>query len=134
MRLLSIFDAVNPVIPVINKILDFIPDPQQKLKAQQDIMAALQVWDAQQTAINVEEAKSSSLFVSGWRPAIGWCCALALFYSYLIIPFATWGFAASHIEVPPFPKLDENLWQLMFGMLGMGGLRTFEKIKGVASK
>jgi len=129
MSFLSVFDVVSPVI---NKVLDFIPDPKQKLEAQQQLIASLQVWDAQQSAVNLEEAKSSSLFVAGWRPAIGWCCALALCYSYLIIPFATWGFAAAHVSVPPFPTLDENLWQIMFGMLGMGGLRTFEKMKGVA--
>jgi len=129
MSFLSVFDVVSPVI---NKVLDFIPDPKQKLEAQQQLIASLQVWDAQQSAVNLEEAKSSSLFVAGWRPAIGWCCALALCYSYLIIRFATWGFAAAHVSVPPFPTLDENLWQIMFGMLGMGGLRTFEKMKGVA--
>lgn len=129
MSFLSIFDVVSPVI---NKVLDFIPDPKQKLEAQQQLIASLQAWDAQQNAINVEEAKSSSLFVAGWRPAIGWCCAIALCYTYLIIPFATWGFAAAKVVVPAFPALDDNLWQLMFGMLGMGGLRTFEKVKGVA--
>lgn len=129
MSILSIFDAVTPVI---NKILDFIPDPAQKASAQLQLMNALQQWDSQQAQIDTAEAQNPNLFVSGWRPMIGWCCALALCYQYLLIPFATWGFAAGHIAVPAFPKLDENLWQLMFGMLGMGGLRTFEKIKGVA--
>lgn len=129
MSFLSIFDALNPVI---NKVLDFIPDPKQKLEAQQQLIQSLQVWDAQQTEVNKVEAANASVFVSGWRPAIGWCCAIALFYTYLLSPLATWGFGAAQIDVPEFPKLDDNLWELMFGMLGMGGLRTFEKIKGVA--
>lgn len=128
MSFLSIFDAVTPVV---NKILDFIPDPKQKLEAQMALMSSLKEWDSQQNQINAVEAANPNLFVAGWRPMIGWCCALALCYQYLIIPFATWGFAAAHVIVPAFPALDENLWELMFGMLGMGGLRTWEKVKGV---
>ena len=131
MSFLSIFDAVSPVI---NKVLDFIPDPKQKQEAEQALIASLQVWDAQQSKINEVEAASGSLFVSGWRPAIGWVCALALFYQYMLIPLAGWGLAVARVVVPPFPVLDSNLWQLMFGMLGMGGLRTFEKVKGVAGR
>ncbi|MGA1554110.1 MAG: 3TM-type holin, partial [Burkholderiaceae bacterium] len=116
----------------INKVLDFIPDPKQRAEAMESLMTNLQQWDAQQNAVNVEEAKSTNLFVAGWRPAIGWVCAIALFYTYILTPFATWGFAIAEVEVPPMPKLDNNLWELMFGMLGMGGLRTLEKMKGVA--
>lgn len=120
------------LFPVINKVLDFIPDPKQRAEAMESLMTNLQQWDAQQNAVNVEEAKSTNLFVAGWRPAIGWVCAIALFYTYILTPFATWGFAIAEVEVPPMPKLDNNLWELLFGMLGMGGLRTLEKIKGVA--
>lgn len=120
------------LFPVINKVLDFIPDPKQRAEAMESLMTNLQQWDAQQNAVNVEEAKSTNLFVAGWRPAIGWVCAIALFYTYILTPFATWGFAIAEVEVPPMPKLDNNLWELMFGMLGMGGLRTLEKMKGVA--
>ena len=87
-----------------------------------------------QTDINKEEAKSSSLFVSGWRPAIGWVCALALAYQYLLRPLGGTFAALIGVAIPPLPGLDDNLWQLMMGMLGMGGLRTFEKVQGVASK
>ncbi len=118
--------------PIIGKALDLIPDPAQRAAQLTAIMQALQQWDAGQNQVNQVEAANTNLFVAGWRPMIGWCCALALCYQYLIIPFAGWGFACAHIAIPPFPLLDENLWQLMFGMLGMGGLRTFEKIKGVA--
>lgn len=118
--------------PLLSKALDLIPDPAQRAQQFQELITALQQWDAQQNQVNAAEAANPNLFVAGWRPAIGWCCALALCYQYLVVPFATWGFAASHVEVPPFPRLDNNLWELMFGMLGMGGLRTLEKVKGVA--
>ena len=87
-----------------------------------------------QTDINKAEASNPSLFVSGWRPAIGWVCALALAYQYLIRPLSGTVAGIAGIVIPPLPGLDDNLWQLMMGMLGMGGLRTFEKVQGVASK
>ena len=87
-----------------------------------------------QTDINKAEATNSSVFVSGWRPAIGWVCALALAYQYLFRPLAGTVAGVLGVTIPPLPGLDDNLWQLMMGMLGMGGLRTFEKVQGVASK
>ena len=75
------------------------------------------------------EAASPSLFVAGWRPAIGWTCAAALAYQFLLAPLAVWvGFLIGH-PVPKPPTLDEHLWELMFGMLGLGALRSLEKIK-----
>lgn len=118
--------------PFLTKALDLIPDPAQRAQQLQDIMNALQQWDAQQNQVNQAEAQNPNLFVSGWRPAIGWVCAIALFYTYIFTPFATWGFALANHPMPTLPKLDEELWQLMFGMLGMGGLRTMEKIRGVS--
>lgn len=123
---------LTALMPIINTILGFIPDPAQRAQQLQQLLTALQAWDAQQADVNKVEAANSNVFVSGWRPMIGWVCAFALAYQYMVIPFATWGLAVAHIAVPPFPRLDDNLWQLMFGMLGMGGLRTFEKMKGVA--
>jgi hypothetical protein len=70
--------------------------------------------------------------VAGWRPAIGWCCATALFYQYLFVPLSAWlaGLIGFAIAAPP--SLDGQLFELMLGMLGMGALRTVEKLKGVA--
>lgn len=80
-----------------------------------------------QLAINAEEAKSSSIFVAGWRPSIGWCCSIALFYEFLARPVAI------GIGYPAFPELPmEDLNTLLFGMLGLGALRTVEKVKGVS--
>ena len=80
-----------------------------------------------QIEINKVEANNSNIFVAGWRPAIGWVCGAALAYQYLIRPFLIGMFG-----FPAMPALDDNLWQLMLGMLGLGGLRTWEKTKGVA--
>jgi len=134
------------LLPIIGTVLEkVLPDPkaaaEAKLKmlelAQQGQLAAL---DAEvklavgQLEINKEEAKSGSLFVSGWRPACGWVCALALAYQYLLRPLGGVLAALVGVSLPPLPPLDESLWGLLFGLLGLGGLRSMEKIKGVASK
>jgi hypothetical protein len=125
---LSIFDAVTPVV---NKILDFIPDPQQKLQAQQELMQSLSQWDSQQTAIDVEEAKSNSMFVAGARPFILWVCGFAVAYKFVLQPFLVFVIVACHIEfdVKLLPSIDwPELSSLMFGMLGLSGMRTWEKM------
>ncbi len=81
---------------------------------------------------NKAEAASPSAFTSGWRPAIGWVCALALACQYIARPLAQWAGIVLDHPLPTLPGIDENLWQLMLGMLGLGGLRSMEKIKGVA--
>ena len=125
--------GADDVIAAGLKVLDkFIPDPAAKAQAEAALRADLQKWDASQAKINEVEAASSSLFVSGWRPAIGWICAAALLYTYIVIPFSVYVYSfIIQQPVPKFPVLDNNLWELMFGLLGMGGLRTYEKIKGV---
>ena len=132
-------DPISAALDLGNTLISRIfPDPAQAANAKLELLKLQQSGDlatmTAQTDINKEEAKSSSLFVSGWRPAIGWVCALALVYQYLIRPLSgTIGFLLG-ATLPPLPGLDDNLWQLMMGMLGMGGLRTFEKVQGVASK
>lgn len=85
-----------------------------------------------QIDINKTEAQHASIFVAGWRPAIGWICAGALAYQYIARPFLVWGMSVFSPATPPPPMLDSMLWELIMGMLGIGGLRTWEKIKGVA--
>jgi hypothetical protein len=78
-----------------------------------------------QLAINKTEAAHKSLFVSGWRPAIGWCCGFSLFYSTILAPFlGIW------VEVP---EIDSTLLtSTMLGMLGLVGARSYEKVKKVS--
>lgn len=81
---------------------------------------------------NRAEASSPSAFTSGWRPAIGWVCAAALACQYIARPLLQWAGIVTGHQWPALPGIDGNLWELMLGMLGLGGLRTFEKTKGVA--
>jgi hypothetical protein len=81
-----------------------------------------------QAKINEIEAANPRLFVSGWRPAIGWICAAAIGYSFLLYPLLlSFGVQAAAVDM-------EGLWPLIIGMLGIGGLRTMEKTKGVQDK
>ena len=84
-----------------------------------------------QVQINVEEAKSGSLFKSGWRPAIGWIGVFGLGYHYILFPMLQW---VANIWLPDIdtPVLDsEGLMALVSALLGIGGYRTYEKFKGV---
>jgi hypothetical protein len=135
---------IAALIPLIGSILDkIIPDPQQaadaKLKAIELAQRGeLAVLDADmklalgQLGVNQAEAGNSSIFVSGWRPYIGWVCGAALTYQFILRPLGLFAAAYFGHPVNDAPGLDDTLWQLLFGMLGLGGLRTFEKVKGVA--
>ena len=112
----------------INKIW---PDKSDQERAQ---LAAAVALVQGQLEVNRAEAASSSLFTAGWRPAVGWVCGSALAYTYLAYPMLVWAGAIWAPGLVP-PKLgnDGMLYELLLGMLGLGGLRTVEKIKGVAS-
>ena len=127
----GIDDAITAALRVLDK---FVPDPAAKAKAEAELRTSLQLWDKGQTDINVVEAANPNLFVSGWRPFIGWVCGLALAYQYVAAPLLMWVATSLHIALAAPPKLDGTLWELVFALLGMGGLRTLEKVKGVASK
>lgn len=112
---------------VINKLW---PDKSEQERAQ---LAAAMALVQGQLEINKAEASSPSVFTSGWRPAIGWVCGCALAYTYIGYPFLLWAGALWFPEIkPPVLGNDGMLYELLFGMLGLGGLRTFEKVKGVA--
>jgi hypothetical protein len=129
--------ALVPVVgSIIDKLVDRIPDPaareKAKLEAEATLLAASIEEMKGQVAINIEEAKNPNAFVSSWRPAIGWSCAIAFAFLYVIGPIVTWvaSWYGAHITLPQFNSAD--LMSLTFGMLGIAGFRTFEKVKGVA--
>jgi hypothetical protein len=88
-----------------------------------------------QMDINKIEAQSTSFFKSGWRPAVGWVCVVGLAYQFIGRPLLPWILDACMYTVKDLPSLDMgSLLTLLGGLLGLGGLRTFEKYKGVATK
>ena len=80
-----------------------------------------------QTKINAVEAQHRTLFVAGWRPFIGWICGVALAYNFVVRDLFIW--ITKTTEAPPALQMD-HLMTVLLGMLGLGGLRTYEKIKG----
>lgn len=86
-----------------------------------------------QIEVNKIEAASGSVFVAGWRPAVGWVGAASLLYSTIVFPFLNWG-ALMFGYKGSFPELDSTLiMYIVGGMLGLGGMRSFEKVKGVST-
>ena len=138
--MLPIIDAVAGVFSgVVKPILDkWIPDASERLKAEQAILGAGQAVVMAQIEINKAEAQSSSIFVAGWRPAIGWVCAGSLLYAVLGYNIMNWIFHVISLwqgaVIPTLPPPDTTItMEILLGMLGLGGYRTYEKLKGVAS-
>ncbi len=108
------------------------PDPADQQKALLELQKLEQNGDLAQLAVNMTEAKHESLFVAGWRPCVGWVCALAFAYSFIAQPFLM--FLATMIgrDLSNLPQLDlSTMMPVLMGMLGLGWLRTQEKCEGV---
>ena len=131
--------VIKGVTDIIDKV---IPDPAQRDKAKlgvltlqqngqlEELKATIQLALAQAQLDNTE-ASSPSLFKSGWRPFIGWTCGGGLFYQFIFRPIGGW-IIENWVHWPLPPSLDlTTLMPLLFGMLGLGAMRTVEKIKGV---
>jgi hypothetical protein len=85
-----------------------------------------------QLEVNKVEAAHPSLFVAGWRPFLGWGLSFAMVWHFVIAPMITFGCAYTGMTIPVLPVFDmDSMLSVLFGMLGLGGLRTFEKLKGV---
>jgi len=121
----SVSDLVNTAI---NKIW---PDKTEAEK--QQLAAAVMVVQGQ-LDINKVEAANPSVFVSGWRPFIGWVCGSACAWNWIGLPVAKVGLALAGYSIDLSPANLTEMLPVLMGMLGLGGLRTIEKINGVASK
>jgi hypothetical protein len=126
------------LLPLITNVIDrVVPDKNANAKAKREIEKSL-VENANelllaQTEINKVEAGHRSLFVAGWRPMIGWSCAFGVFWLFVGHPFAVYLDGLDGVTTP-IPTIDnEILLELPFALLGMSGLRTFEKLKGIAT-
>jgi len=132
---------MNPVVlgsvfELGSKIIDrFFPDPQKKAEAELELLKLTQSGDLQQVLaqleINAKEAAHPSIWVSGWRPYFGWVGGTSFLYVGLLKPILSW--IAAIQGWPDLPDIDtEFLWVVVSGLLGIGGLRTYEKKTGVA--
>jgi hypothetical protein len=138
---MSLTLLIGPVMNLLDKI---IPDKDAAAKAKiellqqekQDALTELQMLfeaDKSQVAVNTEEAKHSSIFVAGWRPFIGWVCGASLAWTFLLQPIVIWITVLSGFPEVDLPKIpNDALMELVFCLLGLGGFRTYEKIKGIS--
>lgn len=134
--------AIAALLPFAGKLIDkFFPDPKDKAEARLKLMEMEQAGefkdidsqlerDLQQIALNKIEAGSDNLFKSGWRPAVGWICTAGLLYATIIHPLLTW-IAVIYDMTPPPNVGTDVLIPTLFGLLGIGGMRSFEKWKGL---
>lgn len=126
---------IPAILGIADKIFDrVIPDKAAAEKAKLEMAAQLQGQDFQlaleQIKVNAEEAKSTSWFVAGWRPAVGWLGALALGYAAIFEPVARFISLVFFDYKGPFPVIDTNItMQILFGILGLGAYRTVEKVR-----
>lgn len=129
---------IPALLPIVRDVIGrFLPeDKEERAKAEREIQAQLTEHlskiDLAQLAINKQEASHRSIFVAGWRPFIGWVCGFALAYTYIIQPAAVFVLGQTG-HLVTLPHVDVALMMpVLMGLLGLGGLRTFEKTKGVA--
>jgi hypothetical protein len=124
--------AVPVIIDTISDLLRrWIPDPEQRAEAVQAVLSVMQQSDAAQVEVNKLEAQHASLFVAGWRPALGWLGAGGVAYVWVGWPMLTWASENFGWVAPPQLDLGE-LMTLLFGLLGLAAYRTVEKIGKVA--
>ena len=130
------------LIPIISSVLErVLPDPgaaaEAKIRllelAQQGELAKLTAdTDLAKGQIEINKAEADGTgYKANWRPTIGYVCAAALAYTYILNPLLLWAAAVSGSGItPPDIVIDEHLWELMMGMLGLAGWRTMDKVKG----
>ena len=127
--------GIGSVIEGVGKVAEhFVTTDKERMALELEARKIDQANDMAQISVNTEEAKSASLFVSGWRPFVGWVCGFALAYVAILYPFME--FVATYYGYTgKFPEIDTTItMQVLFGLLGLGGMRTYEKAKGVAAK
>ena len=128
-----ITQLIGPITGLLDK---FIEDKDMKAKLAHEI-ATMSEKHAQEQAmgqleINKAEAQHRSIFVAGWRPFLGWCLSFAMLWHFMIAPFIIFGAGMAGMELPELPVFDmDSLMTVLLGMLGLGGLRTYEKAKGL---
>jgi hypothetical protein len=123
---------VESVVGVAGKVLDkFIEDKDLKTKLSHELKSQIVSLDLAQAQTNLEQAKHPSIFIAGARPAIMWICAFGLGWQFVFQPVAAWIIAVSGSDVllPLFET--EGLMPLTLSLLGLGGMRSFEKYKGI---
>jgi hypothetical protein len=127
-------EVVVPAIGAVGNVMDkLFTSDDERLTHEEIKMRLLQKPDLAQIELNKVEAGHRSIFVAGWRPFIGWVCGFALGYHFIIHGFLSWGLKLYDPALEAPPVLDfAPLMTVVLSLLGLGGIRTLEKIKGKA--
>ncbi len=129
----DLLDFVPVVGPLLNKGIDLLTeDEKQKVQEFNAKLTALQAQNLAQAQINANEALHKSVYVAGWRPFIGWVCGASLVFSEIIVPYIFPFFIEYVPTLASVNPVNENFWELIVGMLGIAGLRSYEKKIGKA--
>jgi hypothetical protein len=132
--------GIGSIIESVGKVAgDLVTTEKEKMELELRAKELDQAIDIAQIEVNKVEAQHSSVFVAGWRPAIGWVGVAAMAYQFLLYPLLLWGWTylqgmgwiPTELNAPPVLEADQ-LWVILSGILGIAGMRSFEKTKGVA--
>ena len=118
----------NSVVGIAGSVLNkFVADKNLKMTLEHELKTQLQTANLAQIEVNKIEAASKNWFVAGWRPSVGWVCSLAMMYHFILAPMIQFavGIAGIQVELPEFDF--SQISTILMAMLGMAGLRTFEK-------
>jgi hypothetical protein len=129
-------DIIKQVGEIVSKV---VPDADKKMDIELEFAKLADQADQRENAliaaqidVNKTEAQSSNLFVAGWRPFIGWTGGVALGWTWIVAPLLQWGFSIFDVKVG-MPALDPDaIYPIIMAMLGLGTMRTIEKVNGVA--
>ena len=125
---------IGPVAGLLDK---FVEDKDQKARLAHEIATMAEKY-AQESAlaqveVNKQEAQHRNIWVAGWRPFIGWVCGAALAWHFVLAPIVLFVATWVGVQLPTLPAFDmDSLMTVLLGMLGLGGLRSFEKAKGLS--
>lgn len=128
--------VLGPIFELGKTLIDrWLPDPEKKREAEMELIRMAADGELRQVIaqleINAKEAAHPSVWVAGWRPGFGWAGVAGFTYATILQPLLSWGAAVKGLPEPPALNLD-LLWVVVTGMLGIGGLRSIEKIKDKA--
>jgi len=130
----GVFTGIGSLAKDLRSAITGEISPEDQSKIEQKLLELEFIAQKAQTDINLQEAKHPNIFVSGWRPFIGWVCGLSILYNFMLHPLLLWACSVYGLNITP-PILDTaNLMTLVFSLLGLGGMRTFEKMKQVNGK
>ena len=130
---MALFGIAEAVVGVVDNVLDkFVEDKDLRAKLNHELKTQVQQANLAQISVNQEQARHPSIFVAGARPAIMWICAFGLGWQFVFQPVCSWAMAiwSPELAMPIIPT--EGLMTLTLSLLGLGGFRSYEKLRGVA--